>query len=70
MLKPAAFTWTFTNCAIKIGADDFVLNGSWGETYKYDEQGAPVNGSGTGRWSDTFDTEIALRGSLGGSPDM
>jgi hypothetical protein len=69
-VETGGFTWTFSNCAVKMNADDFVLNGSWEETYKYDEQGAPVNGLGAGRWSDTFETEIALRGSLNGSADV
>jgi hypothetical protein len=69
-VETGGFTWTFTNCAIKIDADDFVLNGSWEETYKYEDRGTPESGAGTGRWNDTFDTEIALRASLNGSPNV
>ena len=64
------FTWTFANCAGTVAGDRFVLNGTWTETYAYDDRWTPENGSGSGRWSDTFETEIDLRGSRNGTPDV
>ena len=64
------FTWTFANCAGTVAGDRFVLNGTWTETYAYDDRWTAANGSGSGRWSDTFETEIDLRGSRNGTPDV
>lgn len=70
LLDEGGFTWTFDNCTTEIDGDAFVLSGTWSESYEYEDQWTVANGSGSGSWSDTFLTEINLRGSRNGAPNV